>query len=266
MKLKRLNANCKTALVTGASSGMGLIYARRLAENGLDVILVSNQEKELQEAAESLSAAYPASRIIAHYQDLSAQDAAEELYAWCAAQGLAVDILVNNAGMFFFKELTAKDVARVGTMMNLHNLTVAKCSVLFGDDMRKRRYGYILNMSSMAAKLPVPGITIYSATKAFLKSFGKSLYYEMKPYGVSITTVLPAAIATPLYKLSDRQLKAGVKTGLIRTPQSMVRRALKGMDRGRRTVRPGFMNYSLPALISLTPGCVINRLWKKWKR
>ncbi|MBQ2522417.1 MAG: SDR family NAD(P)-dependent oxidoreductase [Bacteroidales bacterium] len=264
MKLRRLNANCKTALVTGGCSGMGLIFARKLAEAGLDVVIVSNREKELQEAADALSAQYPV-KVTAHYQDLAAPDAAEQLYAWCQAEGICVDILINNAGMFFFKELEAADVARVGTMMNLHNLTVVKNSILFGDEMKHRGYGYILNMSSMAAKLPAPGITIYAATKAFLKSFGKSFSFEMRPYGVGVTTVCPAAIATPLYGLREDLLKFGVRIGVIRTPEWLVNRALRAMTRKRRVLRPGLMNVWLPAALALFPGKAETLLWEHFK-
>lgn len=265
MKLKKLSANCKTALVTGGSSGIGLIYARRLAEAGLDIILVSNREEELNEVAATLSADFPAVRIIPHFQDLSAQDAAEALFAWCKGEGLAVDVLINNAGMFFFKELEKEDVPRVGTMMNLHNMTVVKSSILFGEEMKKRGYGYILNMSSMAAKLPVPGITIYSATKAFLRSFGKSYSFEMRPYGVGVTTVCPAAIATPLYGLRKDLLDFGVRIRVIHTPEWLVDKALRGMMHKRRVLRPGLMNLWLPAVMAALPGKVETAIWNHYR-
>ena len=131
--------------------------------------------------------------------------------------------------------------------------------------MKRRGSGYLLIMSSMAARIPAPGITIYSATKAYLRSFGRSLSYELKPYGVGVTTVCPAAVATPLYRLDEKKLRLGVKTGLIRTPQSLVRRALKALFRGRRVIAPGFMNVWLPAVIALLPGPVIAALWKRFK-
>lgn len=264
MKLRRLNANCKTALVTGGCSGMGLIYARRLAEAGLDVVVVSNREAELQKAAEELSAQYPV-KVTAHYQDLAAPDAAEQLYAWCQAEGICVDILINNAGMFFFKELQTRDIERVQAMLNLHVVTITRMCVLFGNAMKQRGSGYILNVSSMAARIPAPGITIYSATKAYLKSFGRSLSYELRPYGVSVTTVCPAAIATPLYRLSEDKMRLGVRLGLIKTPQWLVKRALKAMFRRRRVVSPGFMNVWLPPLIALLPGPLVALIWKKIK-
>lgn len=81
-------------------------------------------------------------------------------------------------------------------MLQLHVATPTRLMVLFGEAMKQRHRGFIVNMSSMTAQIPAPGITMYSATKAYLKSFSKSMYYEMRPYGVGVTTVLPAAVAT----------------------------------------------------------------------
>ena len=252
------------ALITGGSSGMGLEYARQLAEIGCNLLLVSNQEEDLQNAADELKLGR-AIQVIPHYQNLATDTAAEELLAYCRAEGLQIDILINNAGMFFFEELISENEAKALTMMRLHMFTPTKLCVFFGEEMKKRGYGYIINMSSMAAQLPCPGITIYSATKAYLKSFGKSLYFEMRPYGVGVTTVCPAAIATPLYRLKPSLLNLGVKIGLIGTPQWLVRKALKGMMRQKRVVKPGLMNVYLPPLIALLPKKLVDRIWKKVK-
>ena len=254
-----------TALITGGSSGMGLEFARQLAGRGYDLILVSNRQDELDAAAESLRAQFPV-KVTTHFQDLAQSDSADQLYEWCVDQaGILPDVLVNDAGMFFFKELEAADLGKVQAMLNLHITTVTRTCILFGDAMKKRGSGYMLNMSSMAAKLPTPGITIYSATKAYLKSFGKSFSFEMKPYGVGMTTVCPAAIATPLYRLSEKWMKVGVRTGLIRTPKWLVRRALRAMFRGRRVISPAFMNIWLPFLIAIIPAPIEAALWKKFK-
>ena len=252
------------ALVTGGSSGMGLEYAHQLAEMGCNLLLVSNQELELRNAAEDLKPD-KAIQVVSHYQDLAIETAAEELLSFCQSENLQIDILINNAGMFFFEELTTENENKALTMMRLHIFTPTRLCVLFGEAMKKRGYGYIINMSSMAAKLPCPGITIYSATKAYLKSFGKSLYFEMRPYGVGVTTVCPAAIATPLYKLKPSLLNLGVKIGLIGTPQWLVRKALKGMMRKKRVVKPGFMNIYLPPLIAVLPNGLVDKLWQKFK-
>ena len=254
-----------TALITGGSSGMGLEYARQLAGKGYDIILVSNREEELNAASDSLRAAFNVS-VTTHFQDLAVPDAADKLFAWCLEEaGILPDVVVNNAGMFFFKELDKADLERVQAMVNLHVVTVTRLCLLFGDAMKKRGSGYLLNVSSMAARLPVPGITVYSATKAYLKSFGRSLSYELKPYGVTLTTVCPAAIATPLYKLSDKWMRLGVRVGLIKTPRWLVKKALRALFRGRRVICPAFMNVWLPALIASIPSPVIATLWKRFK-
>lgn len=117
----------------------------------------------------------------------------------------------------------------------------------------------------MTAQIPAPGITMYSATKAYLKSFSKSIYFEMRPYGVGVTTVLPAAVATPLYRMKPRMMKLGIAVGLIRTPQWLVRRALRGMLHRCRVVKPGTMNYIVPMLIKLLPNGLELKIWNKIK-
>lgn len=250
------------ALITGGSSGMGLEYARQLAGKGYDLLLVSNREEELAGAVTGLSEAFPV-KVSGHYQDLALPTAADALFAWCQGRGLVPDVLVNNAGMFFFKELTRADLGRVQAMLNLHVSTVTRLSILFGEAMKQRGSGYILIVSSMAARIPAPGITIYSATKAYLRSFGRSLSYELRPYGVGVTTVCPAAIATPLYRLKPSLMELGVRTRVIHTPAWLVRRALRAMFHRRRVVSPSAMNVWLPPLVALLPGPLEQWLWKR---
>ena len=243
---------------------MGLEYARQLAGRGYDLVLVSNREEELDTAAEALRAQFPVN-VTTRFQDLAVPDAADSLFEWCQKEKVLPDIVINNAGMFFFKELQPEDLERAQAMVNLHIVTVTRMCLLFGNAMKRRGNGYILNVSSMAARIPAPGITIYSATKAYLKSFGKSLSYELRPYGVSITTVCPAAIATPLYRLSEEKMRMGVRIGLIKTPHWLVNRAIRAMLHRRRVVSPGFMNVWLPPLIALLPGPLVTFIWKKIK-
>lgn len=243
---------------------MGMEYARQLAGLGYDLVLVSNRQDELNAAAESLRAQFPVG-VRTRFQDLAVSDAADSLFEWCRAEDLLPDVVINNAGMFFFKELQPEDMDKAQAMIDLHVVTVTRMCLLFGNAMKQRGSGFIMNVSSMAARIPAPGITIYSATKAYLRSFGRSLSYELKPYGVGVTTVCPAAVATPLYRLSEEKMRLGVQLGLIKTPQWLVKRALRAMFRRRRVVSPGFMNVWLPALIALLPGPLVAFLWKKLK-
>lgn len=257
-----------TALVTGASSGMGLEYARQLAAAGCSVLMVSNQAEALEKCAEKLSAAFPVN-IWPKYADLSQGGAADALFCYCEEKGLKIDILINNAGVFFFEELEGEVCRKADTMMGLHVVTPTRLSVLFGNAMKRRGRGFILNVSSVVADMCVPGLTMYAATKSYLKTFSKSLYYEMRPYGVSVTTVCPGAVATGLYSVLPalvRILEVAGRFGLVYSPEKLVRKALKAMLLRRRCVTPGFINHFFAPAVNLIPRFAVNRIWKKLKK
>ncbi|MBO4402383.1 MAG: SDR family NAD(P)-dependent oxidoreductase [Bacteroidales bacterium] len=271
--MKTFSTTVPLALITGGSSGMGLEYARQLADKGFNLLLVSNREEELACAKKELEERIGddahvldegrGPRVRTRFQDLALPHAADELFAWCQAENLIPDLLINNAGIFFFKELAPDDLPRAETLLNLHIQTVTRLCILFGNAMKGRGSGHILNVSSMAARLPYPGITLYSASKAYLLSFGKSYYHELRPYGVNLTTVCPAAIATPLYNLNEKWMRRGVAIGLIHTTKWLVRRALRATFRGRRIVSPSLMNLYLPPLLGILPKSCINLIWRK---
>lgn len=252
------------ALVTGGSSGIGLEFSRQLAAKKYDLLIVSNRQDQLDEVKEPLEDEFGI-KVITHFQNLAEENAAEELFAWCNDRHIEPDVLINNAGMFFFKELTPEMTSKTSVMLGLHVNTPTKLCILFGDMMKRRGSGRILLVASMAARIPAPGITVYSATKAYLRSFGESMSYELNPYGVTITTLCPAAIATPLYGLREDLLKLGIRLRVIHTPQWLVRRALKGMFKGRRLMKPSFMNVYLPPLIGMIPARLEDRIWMKFK-
>ena len=249
----------KTALVTGASSGIGLEFARQLARKGYALALVSNREQELADAAEGLRAEHgvPVQTLCI---DLTKPGAAEEVLAWCPEP----DVLVNNAGIFFMEYLSPENLGKVRTMMKLHMDVVTELCILAGARMKEKGGGHILNISSMTARIPAPGIAIYSSTKAYLKVFGKSLSYELRPFGVQVTTVCPSAVDTGLYPLPERLRGFLRRIGLIRSPEWLVRRSLKALFRGRRTFSPGLTNFLLPPLIAILPARLIDRLGLKW--
>ena len=247
------------SLVTGASSGIGLQYATQLARDyKSDLLLVSNQQKELDEVAKDLASKYGV-KTIAKYADLSLTDAAENLYAWCKEQGVQVDVLINNAGVFFFNE-------RIELMLQLHVMTVAKMTRLFAADMCERRYGYILNMSSMSAWMAMPGIQTYNASKAFIYNFSKSLWYELKPYNVHITVMAPGAVDTGLFGLAPNLRKLAVNLTVSIPPEKLVKRALKKLFKGKKADTPGVINWLSTPLLKHTPDWVLMLAQKKLKK
>ena len=252
-----------TALITGGSSGIGLAFARQLAAEGYGLLLVGNRSEELAAAAGELSALVEVRTL---FLDLAEAGAAEAVLAWCDSLGIVPDVLVGNAGIFFMQYLEPALLGKVRTMMHLHMDAVTELCILLGARMKEHGHGRILIVSSMTARIPAPGIAVYSATKAYLKSFGQSLSYEYHPFGVTVTTLCPAAVDTGLYPLGDRLRKVLRRLGILRSPEWMARRALKAMHRGRRCVSPGLTNRLVPLLVSLLPARLIDRLGLRWIR
>lgn len=261
------------ALVTGASSGIGLQYATQLARDyHTDLLLVSNQEEEQKKVAADLAAQYGV-KTIALYADLSKQDAAENLLQYCKDNNLVVDILINNAGVFFFNPYCETSMKRIELMLNLHMITVAKLTRLFGEEMinreltedekaqklcgKSRKKGYILNMSSMSAWMAMPGIQTYNATKAFIYNFSKSLWYEFRPKGVNITVMAPGAVDTALFGLAPNLRRLAVNLTVSIPPERLVKRALKKLFRGKKADTPGFLNWLATPLLKHTPDWLV---------
>ena len=267
------------ALVTGASSGIGLQYATALARDyHTDLLLVSNQKEEQIAVAKDLAETYHV-QTTPLYADLSQQNAADELHQYCVDNNLQVDILVNNAGVFFFNPLTETSMPRFERMLMLHVVTVAKLTRLFAEDMvrreltdaekqervlgKPRKKGYILNMSSMSAWMAYPGIQTYNATKAFIYNFSKSIWYELYPQGVNITVMTPGAVDTALFGLAPNLRKLAVNLTVSIPPEKLVTRALKRMFRGKKAGMPGVINHLSTPILKHTPDWLV-RLTYRW--
>ena len=242
-----------TALVTGASSGIGLEFCHQLASMGINLRMVSNQMQELANARDTLAAKYPDQRFWAHYKDLAHPDAADEIYAYCSQNGIVVDILINNAGIFSFKTITDTTTDSLNLFIDLHMRTVTQLCQRFAIDMKSRRSGYILNMSSMSCWMPMPGIGMYAATKAYIRVFSRSLALELKDYGVGVTVACPGGIATDLFGLPRNLQRLGVKLGVLATPQRFVSGALKRMFNHKKQYINGFINRLAIVAVALLP-------------
>ena len=251
------------ALVTGASQGIGLQYARRLASKyKYDLVLVSNQEKEIQEAADSIHAEFGV-KTVALYKDLSTETAANELHQFCKDGGYEIEVLINNAGVFYFNDLVKTSESRMNLMLHLHVRIVTQLCRLFGGDMRERGKGYILNMSSMSAWMAMPGIQCYNATKAYILNFSRSMWYEMMPHGVSVTAVCPGAIDTGLYGLAPHLRRLAVALCVSMPPEKLVKIALKKMFKKKKQTMPGMLNHLFVPIIKHLPDWFVFAVMKR---
>lgn len=257
----------RTALVTGACSGIGLAIARLLAAHGYTLVLVSNREAELLRVAAELREAH-AIPVHAIAQDLATPDAADTLVATLDARGLEVDILVNNAGFFFFGQAADADPERARAMLQLHVTTPSLLCTLLGARMRARRRGHILIVSSISAVRPFPGISYYGSSKTYLRSFARALRSELAVYGVNVTCLAPGATATALYDPSVVPVDKAKKFGVMMDPEAVAAAGLTAMFRGRAECIPGALTRVMVAAAAIAPQPVIDWLRRRapWLR
>ena len=246
------------ALVTGAALGIGRQYAERLAMLGYNLVLVDILESVEQEAA--IVAHKYSVKCKARVTDLASAEAAHALHSWSVAEGLEFDVVINNAGIFSFCDILNTPVERLERIILLHDLALTVMCRLYGEDMRRRGKGRILNMSSYSIWMPFPGLASYSASKAYVKSFTQAFAKELKGTGVSITAICPAGIATDLYGLSKDWQKFGIKWGALMSPQSCARRGLNAMFRGRSVVVPDWWFRLFIPVCRFLPGFLIRPL------
>jgi len=243
------------ALVTGASSGIGFEMADLLADKGYHLLLVSNDEKGLENAQKSLTPKGVEVDVLC--LDLARPNAAQELVQFCDEQAFEVEVLVNNAGFFFFGEIVDSDAVRAQKMVDLHILTVSQLCILLGNKMRKRQKGYILNTSSIAAMKPFPGIGFYAASKAFITTFTRALRYELKVYGIHVTSLNPGATATNLYDSMNINIELGKKVGVMLPPRFVAKKGIQGLFRNKFMVVPGISTKIMLFFAKLTPQWLI---------
>lgn len=245
--------NCSAfALVTGASSGIGLQYARLLAGRGYNLLMVSN-ENSVIDRAEQIRKEYGNLTVTGLVIDLAETGAADRLHSLCTEKGLQVEVLVNNAGIYHNRDFIEDSEQFNSAIMLLHVYTPTMLMYLFGRDMAGRGRGYILNMSSVTSSFSVQRIGIYCSTKSYLDAISRSAHIELAGRGVVVTSVRPGAVATDLYNLSPAARRLGLALGYIITPEKLARRALKAMFRGRAVITPGLYTKLLDFLVPLIP-------------
>ncbi|MEF9923567.1 MAG: SDR family NAD(P)-dependent oxidoreductase [Muribaculaceae bacterium] len=252
MSINKMPLCGATALVTGASSGIGLEFAHQLAMQGINLLIVSNQEHELNQACAVLINKYDIN-VNSLFIDLTKPNATSIILDFCTIHNIEVDILINNAGIFAFKEVLSLPPAQLNIFIDLHIRVVTQLCRVFGEKMKSRGYGYILNMSSMSCWMPMPGIAMYSATKAYIRVLSRAMHIELKESGVSVTVACPGGIATNLFGLPNKLQSLGVKLGVLATPQAFVHGALKATFSQRKQYINGFVNRIAIFFVAILP-------------
>ncbi|MCM1300825.1 MAG: SDR family NAD(P)-dependent oxidoreductase [Bacteroides cellulosilyticus] len=262
MKRGEIARGAAWALVTGAGSGIGRCYALRLAALGYRVVLVGERIERLEAVKSEIEAAGGV-EVRMFSIDLARTTAAQELFDWIRAQGIAVDVLINNAGIFSFCDVLRTPPERIERIILLHDLTATQLCRLFADDMIRRGVrGHILNMSSYSLWMPFPGLSVYSASKAYLKAFSVAFAREVADCGIRVTAVCPAGVATDLYGLTPRWQRIGLRLGALISADSCARRGLRALRHGRRCIVPDWWNRLFIPICKILPMWALRPLRK----
>ena len=229
----------KTALITGASSGIGEAFARTLAAQGSDLILVARSEDKLRALARQLNELY-SRRVEVVTADLGLAGSAAKVHAAADALGMPVDLLINNAGFGTVGSFAKQDAERERQEILLNAAAVVDLSHAFLPGMLERKRGAIVNVASMAAFQPMPYMSVYAATKAFVLSFSQGLRGEVRSKGVKVLAVCPGPVDTPFFEATGSAgLRKTVPKATMVTADDVVRATLRALKAGRSVVVPG---------------------------
>lgn len=245
------------ALVTGASSGIGAAFARALFGRGERLVLVARRAERLARLSAELGGAEPP---LALPLDLAEATAPERVQAALQRHGLHVDLLVNNAGSGDTGPFALQDEARLRAMIdvNVTALTLLTRRVLPG--MLERGRGRIVNVVSTGAFQPVPFLNVYSATKSFVLSFSEALATEVAGRGVQVQALCPGLTDTEFFEVARTDAELLVNRLPRLSPEAVVRASLRGLERGRLRVVPGWSDRLNSQLVRFLPGALVRRV------
>lgn len=240
------------AVVTGASSGIGLEFAKLLARDGYDLLLAARGEKALQQVARELAQEFDVS-VDYVALDLSNPGSADTL--WKKTAGRSVNVLINNAGFGDYAAVIDANWQTLEPMIDLNIKALTRLSQLAATKMVKQGNGHILNLASMAAFFPGANMATYYATKAYVLSFSEALSVELKKSGVTVTALCPGPTATHFQKTAHAE-NISIFRGTLPSAESVASYGYKAMQRGKVVAVPGLRN-------KLQASIVLPRSWKR---
>ncbi len=238
----------RTALITGASSGIGEALAKEFASHDFNVILVARSEQPLQVIARSLRETYGCAVDII-LKDLSQESSAEEIFRDTSRDGRVVDVLVNNAGFGDYGPFYAADWRKTRKMIEVNIVSLTALTRFFLPGMVSRREGRILNIASTAAFQPGPLMGVYYASKAYVLHFSEAIANELEGTGVSVTAYCPGPVKTRFQEVAEIRESRLVKGRKLPSPEEVAADAFRALMAGKAVRIHGMVNY----LLSLAP-------------
>lgn len=237
----------KTALITGASSGLGYEFVKLFAERGYDLVVVARNTRKLVEIQEVFNNV----KVTAITKDLSKRNAAKEVYEEITSNGIEVDILVNNAGFGLMGKFDELDQAKQMEMIHLNIAALTELTHCVLPAMKKRGHGRILNVASMAAFLPGPLMAVYYATKAYVLSFSEGLAEELAGSGVTVTALCPGATKTNFGSVANVENTKMFSSAMA--ADVVAKQGVDGLMSGKRVVITGGSNKAGAIATKLMP-------------
>ncbi len=253
----------KVTLITGASIGIGEGFARRLAAEGHDLVLVARSEKALHELCDELMLKHG---TMAHYVaiDLTEPDSDARLFAETEKHGFEVDWLINNAGFGSYGDFAKLDLDHEKGMIDLNIRVLIALTSRYLAGMRERKSGQIINVSSAAGFQPIPFMATYAATKAFVTSFSEALAAENSPYGIKVLALCPGSTKTNFQAAAKMDRVIQVKGQ--QTVEEVIDTAMRSVKSGRTRVVSGFTNDIVSRIVNFVPNALITRVMAKGLR
>lgn len=249
--MRSVDYSGQTTVVTGASSGIGAAFARELARRGSDVVLIARRRDRLAELAAELEAGHGVTAVPIAL-DLSEPRAGRALAAELAGRGIAVTGLVNNAGFATDGPFHREDPERLVDEINVDVANLVDLTRAFIEPLREAGTGVLVNVASMAAYTPSPGMAVYAAAKAFVLNFTEALWVESRGTGLRVLALAPGLTRTEFFD----DLPGGAYGGDYETPEQVVRTAMRALDRGRT---PSVQSGRLNRFASLLPRLLTRR-------
>ncbi len=237
-----------TALITGASSGIGEAFAQQLAAEKHDLVLVARSQAKLEQLAQDLQSSHGV-QVEVITQDLTQADGPTRVWEALQAQGKSIDLLVNNAGFGDYGRFVENSREKQLNMIQLNVLALVDLTTLFLPPMLERGQGQIINVASIAAFQPLPYLAVYSATKAFVLHFSESLWGEYRDRGIEVLAVCPGPTKTNFFNIAGfdpfKSAEEAEKDAV--SPEYVVQEALSALKRGEVTIVPGGLSNQVVA-------------------